>query len=110
LNCTRLLPVHGVESPDLILSVFVDGSLMVDEDVLLEPVKSIDGRGQVARPLTIRGLGLDEEPGEGVIVRQVKVKVASRGAETQSVWVFGATEAPAGRVVNPVEDAGPLVR
>jgi hypothetical protein len=109
LELHRLLPTQGATRPNIvILEVLVDGALKFTGDVTLTPTTSSSGASQSAF-VTLEGIGLAKEPGDGAKVRQVQVNLASYN-ETQSAWVFDATEVPAGIVFNPAAPKGTVIR
>jgi hypothetical protein len=109
LELHRLLPAQGATLPNRItLDVQVDGVSEFSGPVNFTPTTSSTGASQSAF-VTLDKIGLAKEPGNGVKQREVRVYVASFN-ETQSAWVFDATEVPAGIEFNPAATKGVVVQ
>ncbi len=105
----RLIPQAGVTFPNrFVLTIAVDGSVLYDDDINLSFVESSTGASESAL-FSVTGLDYLEEDGDGTIERSVTITLASYN-ETQSIWVFDATEIPAGITFNPEIPKGARVQ
>jgi hypothetical protein len=89
------------------VEVTVDGAIMARDFFSVTPQRSETGLSE-AIVLSIAGLGLVAENGEGTFSRTVRVDLSSSG-ETQSAWVWDTTEVPSGITFNPESLADTVV-
>ena len=109
LELHRLLPTSGASLPNRItLEVLVDGVSEFTGPVNFTTTASSSGAWH-STFITLDKIGLAKEPGDGTKARTVQVNVASFN-ETQSAWVFDASEVPAGIEFNPAATKGVVVQ
>ena len=100
----ELYDVYASQSrPDHILRM--RAQLFVDEEMLAETeamdFATVDSGATQKLTYTFTELNYDDELGDGTQVHQVHVVARSSGQDTQSAWVWGAAEVPAGLTFNP---------
>jgi hypothetical protein len=109
LELHRLLPTSGASLPNRInLEVLVDGVSEFTGQVNFTTTPSSTNASH-STFITLDKIGLAKEAGDGTKVRRVQVNVSSFN-ETQSAWVFDATEVPAGIEFNPAATKGVVVQ
>jgi hypothetical protein len=106
-NLTVELHNMGVSNDPTDNKIRLIVQLVVDDEPLAETsaadfptVRSSTGLSEKAT-YTFTELNYDDELGDGTQVHQIHVVARSSGTETQSAWVWDASEVPAGLTFNP---------
>lgn len=91
----------GVTIPDtVVVTLTIDGVVRYDGDVAAARTTG-SGNSHVLS-FGFKNINLDREPGDGTTEHTIELVVASYN-ETQSGWVFDASDAAAGLLINPLK-------